>query len=157
IYALANLIVYTDALDLLLRLHVRRRHTAAAGTSADNRNVSIDLAGSLPGGARRLVPLRPYAIIASVFNLGDRLDEFIEVFAAYGEGVWLISEGPTDDTLIGRRQEGGRCFEGGVNRRKPAAVRLLLEKLPPHIETVMVIDPDIQIRGVGAGSSVEFE
>ena len=157
IYALANLIVYTDALDLLLRLHVRRRHTAAAGTSADNRNVSIDLAGSLPGGARRLVPLRPYAIIASVFNLGDRLDEFIECFAAYRERVWLISDGSTDDTLTRLQQEGWRCFDDGVNRRKPAALRLLLERLPPHIETVMVIDPDIQIRGVGGGSSVEFE
>jgi len=28
LYGLANLIVYTDALDLLLRMHVRRRHTA---------------------------------------------------------------------------------------------------------------------------------
>src|SRR5215471_19065142 len=157
IYALANLIVYTDALDLLLRLHVRRRHTAAAGTSADNRNVSIDLAGSLPGGARRPLPLRPYAIIASVFNLGDRLDEFIECFAAYRERVWLISDGSTDDTLIRLQQDGWRCFDDGVNRRKPAALRLLLERLPPHIETVMVVDPDIRIRGLAGGSSVEFE
>ena len=83
--ALANLIVYTDALDLLVRLHVRRRHTATASASAENRNVSIDLASSFPGGARRLMPLRPYAIIASVYNLGDRLDEFLEAFAGYRE------------------------------------------------------------------------
>jgi glycosyltransferase involved in cell wall biosynthesis len=157
IYALANLIVYTDALDLLLRLHVRRRHTAAASASADNRNVSIDLLGSLPGGTRRLVPLRPYAIIASVFNLGDRLDEFIEAFSAYRERVWLISDGSTDDTVIRLQQAGWRCFDDGINRRKPAALRLLLERLPPHIETVMVIDPDIQIRTVGRGSSVDLE
>ena len=78
LYGLANLIVYTDALDLLLRMHVRRRHTATASASADNRNVSIDLVGSLPGGIRRLVPLRPYAIVASVFNLTEHLDEFTE-------------------------------------------------------------------------------
>ena len=157
IYALANLIVYTDALDLLLRLHVRRRHTATSSAGADNRNVSIDLAGSLPGGTRRRVPLRPYAIVASVFNLGDRLDEFIESFAAYRDRVWLISDGSTDDTVRRLLQAGWRCFDDGVNRRKPGALRLLLERLPQHIETVMVIDPDIRIREPGGGSSATLE
>jgi len=157
IYGLANLIVYTDALDLLLRLHVRRRHTATASASADNRNVSIDLVGSLPGGIRRTVPLRPYAIIASVFNLGDRLDEFTEAFAAYRDRVWLISDGSTDSTVTRLLQEGWRCFDDGVNRRKPGALRLLLERLPAHIETVMVVDPDIRIRGIAGGSSADLE
>jgi cellulose synthase/poly-beta-1,6-N-acetylglucosamine synthase-like glycosyltransferase len=157
LYGLANLIVYTDALDLLLRMHVRRRHTATASASADNRNVSIDLVGSLPGGIRRLVPLRPYAIVASVFNLTEHLDEFTEYFAAYRDRVWLISDGSTDDTVKRLLQEGWRCFDDGVNRRKPAALRQLLERLPPHIETVMVVDPDIRIRGLGGGSSAELE
>jgi len=157
IYGLANLIVYTDALDLFLRLHVRRRHTATASPSADTRNVSIDLVGSLPGGIRRMVPLRPYAIIASVFNLGDRLDEFTESFAAYRDRVWLISDGSTDSTVTRLLQDGWRCFDDGVNRRKPAALRLLLERLPPHIETVMVVDPDIRIRGIAGGSSADLE
>lgn len=157
LYGLANLIVYTDALDLLLRMHVRRRHTATASASADNRNVSIDLVGSLPGGIRRLVPLRPYAIVASVFNLTEHLDEFTEYFAAYRDRVWLISDGSTDDTVKRLLQEGWRCFDDGVNRRKPAALRQLLERLPAHIETVMVVDPDIRIRGLGGGSSAELE
>ena len=157
IYRLANLIVYTDALDLLLRLHVRRRHTATASAPADNRNVSIDLVGSLPGGIRRMVPLRPYAIVASVFNLGDRLDEFTEAFAPYRDRVWLISDGSTDSTVTRLVQDGWRCFDDGVNRRKPAALRVLLERLPPHIETVMVIDPDIRIRGLSGGSSADLE
>jgi hypothetical protein len=157
IYGLANLIVYTDALDLLLRLHVRRRHTATASAPADNRNVSIDLVGSLPGGIRRMVPLRPYAIVASVFNLGDRLDEFTEAFAPYRDRVWLISDGSTDSTVTRLVQDGWRCFDDGVNRRKPAALRVLLERLPAHIETVMVIDPDISIRGLSGGSSADLE
>ena len=157
IYGLANLIVYTDALDLLLRLHVRRRHTATASAPADNRNVSIDLVGSLPGGIRRMVPLRPYAIIASVFNLGDGLDTFTESFAAYRDRVWLISDGSTDNTVKRLLQDGWRCFDDGVNRRKPAALRVLLERLPPHVETVMVIDPDIRIRGLSGGSSADLE
>ena len=157
IYGLANLIVYTDALDLLLRLHVRRRHTATASAPADNRNVSIDLVGSLPGGIRRMVPLRPYAIVASVFNLGDRLDEFTDAFAPYRDRVWLISDGSTDSTVTRLVQDGWRCFDDGVNRRKPAALRVLLERLPAHIETVMVIDPDIHIRGLSGGSSADLE
>ncbi|HKQ84551.1 MAG TPA: hypothetical protein VJS42_20300, partial [Steroidobacteraceae bacterium] len=68
VYGLANLIVYTDALDFLLRLHVRRRHIATAPTE-ENRHLSIDLAAALPSSARQVVPVRPYAIIASIYNL----------------------------------------------------------------------------------------
>jgi cellulose synthase/poly-beta-1,6-N-acetylglucosamine synthase-like glycosyltransferase len=157
IYGLANLIVYTDALDFFLRLHVRRRHTATAGATADSRNVSIDLLASLPDGVRRIGPLRPYAIVASVFNLGDQLDEFVAAFAPYRERVWLISDGSTDNTVTRLLQGGWRCFDDGVNRRKPAALRVLLERLPPHIETVMVIDPDIRLRAFGNGSSADLE
>ncbi|HSY06828.1 MAG TPA: glycosyltransferase family 2 protein [Steroidobacteraceae bacterium] len=157
IYGLANLIVYTDALDFLLRLHVRRRHTATAGATEDNRNVSIDLVAALPGGVRRLVPIRPYAIIASVFNLADQLDEFVAAFGPYRERVWLISDGSTDSTVTRLTQQGWRCFDDGVNRRKPGALRVLLERLPPHIETVMVIDPDIRLRGRSEGSRADLE
>src|SRR5262245_65257800 len=69
IFGLANLIVYTDALDLALRLFMRRRHTATAVATEDNQHLSIDLAGELPPGARQMVPSRPYAIVASIFNL----------------------------------------------------------------------------------------
>ena len=154
IYALANLIVYTDALDLLLRLHVRRRHTAAATSSADNRNLSIDLMSRLP---EHTVPLRPYAIVASVFNLGDALDEFTESISSSRDRVWLISDGSTDNTVRRLLQDGWRCFDDGVNRRKPAALRVLLERLPPHIETIMVVDPDIRIRGAATGSTADLE
>jgi cellulose synthase/poly-beta-1,6-N-acetylglucosamine synthase-like glycosyltransferase len=156
VYGLANLIVYTDALDFFLRLHARRRHTAAAAATEDNRNVSIDLVGSLAGGVRRMVPLRPYAIIASVFNLGEQLDEFIAAFAPYRERVWLISDGSTDATVTRLTQQGWRCFDDGINRRKPGALRVLLERLPAHIETVMVIDPDIRLRGRTEGSSADL-
>lgn len=156
VYGLANLIVYTDALDFILRLHVRRRHIATAPTE-DNRHLSIDLAAALPSGARQVVPTRPYAIVASIHNLEPLLDEFTEAFAPYRDRVWLISDGSTDHTVLRLRQAGWRCFDDGVNRHKPGALRRLLERLPEHIETVMVIDPDIRIRGRDAGSRIEFE
>jgi cellulose synthase/poly-beta-1,6-N-acetylglucosamine synthase-like glycosyltransferase len=158
IYGLANLIVYTDALDFVLRLHVRRRHTATASETANNRHVSIDLPGILPDGSRRTVPIQqPYAIIASVFNLGDTFDDFVHAFGPYRERMWLISDGSTDNTVTRLHQAGWRCFDEGINRRKPAALRVLLERLPSHIEVVVVVDPDIRIRGRRGGSSADLE
>lgn len=156
IYGLANLIVYTDALDFILRLHVRRRHIATAPTE-ENRHLSIDLAAALPVRARQVVPIRPYAIIASIFNLEPLLDEFMDAFAPYRDRVWLISDGSSDNTVVRLRQAGWRCFDDGVNRRKPGALRRLLERLPRHIETVLVVDPDIRIRGRDAGSRIDFD
>ena len=156
IYGLANLIVYTDALDFILRLHVRRRHIATAPTE-ENRHLSIDITQALPPGARQVVPVRPYAIVASIFNLEPLLDEFMDAFAPYRDKVWLISDGSTDNTVRRLRQAGWRCIDESVNRRKPGALRVLLERLPAHIETVFVLDPDIRIRGREAGSRIDFE
>ena len=160
VFAVANLIVYTDAIDFALRLYTRRRHTAAAGggfESSQNGNLSINLAAILPSDAQRAVVQSPFAIIASVFNLESQVEEFMEAFAPYRQRVWLISDGSTDNTVLRLRQAGWRCFDDGVNRRKPGALRRLLERLPAHIETVMVIDPDIRIRAIGDGSSIDLD
>ena len=135
---------------------MRRRHIATAPTE-ENRHLSIDLAAALPAGARQVVPVRPYAIVASIYNLEPLLDEFMDAFALVSRRVWLISDGSTDSTVLRLRQAGWRCFDDGVNRRKPGAMRRLLERLPPHIETVMVVDPDIRIRGRDGGSRIDFE
>jgi cellulose synthase/poly-beta-1,6-N-acetylglucosamine synthase-like glycosyltransferase len=157
VYVLANLIVYTDAIDYALRLYMRRRHTATNREGDENRNLSINLSAAFPQGARRVVPPAPYAIIASVFNLGDDLEAFTEAFRPYRDRVWLVSDGSTDDTVARLRQAGWRCADQSINRRKPAAIRALLERLPPHIATVLVVDPDIRIRARNAGSSIDLE
>jgi cellulose synthase/poly-beta-1,6-N-acetylglucosamine synthase-like glycosyltransferase len=151
---LANFIVYTDAADLLLRLYARRRHTSSSGVE-----LSIDLAAAAPSAMQRLVPTRPYAIVASIHNLDSRgeLDELIETLGRHRERVWLISDASSDQTVRRLRQAGWRCFEETVNRKKPAALRRLLERLPSQIETVMVIDPDCRIRLRSEGSSVDLE
>jgi len=159
-FAVANLIVYTDALDFALRLYMRRRHTAAAGVTfngAPSGNVSINLAALLPPEGMRTIPALPFAIIASVFNLEDDIEAFMTALAPYRNRVWLISDGSTDNTVLRLRQAGWRCFDDGTNRRKPGALRRLLERLPAHIETVMVIDPDIRIRGLNEGSSIDLD
>ena len=157
VYALANLIVYTDALDLALRLYMKRRHTATARGTGREREMSVDLTRALPGETQPIVPLEPYAIIASVFNLEERIEEFLTAYERYRERMWLISDGSTDHTLLRLRQAGWRCFDDGINRRKPAALRRLLETLPDYIETVLVIDPDIRILEPGEGSEIDLE
>jgi hypothetical protein len=151
---LANFIVYTDAADLLLRLYARRRHTGAS-----TAELSIDLAAASATLVRRLVPTRSYAIVASIFNLDSRgqLDDFMETLAPYRSRVWLISDGSTDQTVRRLRQAGWRCFDEAVNRRKPAALKRLLELLPESIQTVLVVDPDCRIRARGEGSSIDLE
>ena len=151
---LANFVVYTDAADLLLRLYARRRHTGATTVE-----LSIDLTAASTSSIRRLISTRPYAIIASIHNLDSRgqLDDFMDALGRYRERVWLLSDGSTDDTVLRLRQAGWRCIEETANRRKPAALRVLLEQLPPHIETVLVIDPDCRVRPRGEGSSVELD
>jgi len=157
-YLLANLIVHTDTLDFLLRLHVRRRHVASSHRSSEaTRDLSIDIAKPFPDGARSVEPTRPYAIIASVFNLHDQLDDFMAAFAPYRRYVWVISDGSTDLTVQRLRQEGWRCVDERVNRRKPAALRRLLEELPPAIQTVLVVDPDTKICDPYNGSAVDLE
>jgi cellulose synthase/poly-beta-1,6-N-acetylglucosamine synthase-like glycosyltransferase len=159
LFAVANLIVFTDALDFALRLYMRRRHTLAAGGGYGLRSggLSINLSAILPPDARRVVQAPPFAIIASIFNLEDRLQEFMSAFGAYKHRVWLISDGSTDQTVLRLRQAGWRCFDDGVNRRKPGALRRLLACLPAHIDIVMVIDPDIRIRGLNEGSTINVE
>jgi len=130
---------------------------ATAREGDDTRDLSINIAAAFPQGARRVVPTAPYAIIASIFNLEDDVEAFIEVFAPYRERVWLVSDGSTDNTVMRLRRAGWRCLDEPVNRRKPAALRSLLETLPAAIATVMVIDPDIRIRGRNGGSSIDVE
>jgi cellulose synthase/poly-beta-1,6-N-acetylglucosamine synthase-like glycosyltransferase len=158
IYGLANVIVFTDALDFGVRLYAHRRHTAASADrgTAEFHLLSVDLpaSGSPALGKARA---RPFAIVASIFNLEDRLDDFMARLAPYREHVWLISDGSTDNTVKRLHQAGWRCLEEEVNRRKPGGLRKLLTTLPARIETVMVIDPDIRICSRREGSVVDLE
>ena len=158
IYALANIIVFTDALDFGVRLYAHRRHTAASADrcTAELRLLSVDLPG-LERSAMGRARARPYAIIASIFNLEDRLEDFMARLAPYRDHVWLISDGSTDNSARRLRQAGWRCLEEDVNRHKPGALRRLLTTLPARIETVMVIDPDVRICSRREGSVVNLE
>ena len=113
---------------------------------------------ALPQGARRVVPTAPYAIIASVFNLEDDIDAFIEAFGAYRDRVWLVSDGSTDNTVMRLRRAGWRCLDDAVNRRKPGALRALLETLPDaHRDRHGDRSGHSHPRHASAGSSIDLE
>lgn len=158
IYVLANVIVFTDVLDFGMRLWAHRRHTAGSAErgAAESAVMSVDLpAVARPALGRARA--RPFAIVASIYNLEDRLDDFMARLGPYREHVWLISDGSTDDTARRLRQAGWRCLEEDVNRHKPGALRRLLATLPKRIETVMVIDPDVTICSRRDGSLADLE
>ena len=162
LYGLANLIVLTDAMDFGLRLYAHRRHIAITADLSRGaaRQMSIDLpaAQRRAGGAVGVrAAARPYAIVASIYNLEDELDEFMERLQPYRDRVWLISDGSTDNTAKRLLQAGWRCLEEDENRNKPGALRHLLTRLPPQIETVVVIDPDVRICGRHEGSLIDLE
>jgi len=157
IFAVANLIVYTDALDFALRLYMRRRNTVgSSGVSGSEqiKDISIDLDAIVPADSRLVVPVSPYAIIC----LGVSISKISLMSSSRHSGLIEIASGSsatgsTDNTVLRLTQAGWRCFDDGINRRKPGAIRRLLERIPSHIETIMVIDPDIRIRGRGEGGA----
>ena len=145
LYALANLGVYLDIFDFLIRLHLRKIHSAAAG-AGDLQGTSIALDAGRYTPYQRRAHLRPYALVVSVFNAEDDIDEFIEAMEPYRDRVWIIDDGSSDNTRRRLSHGGWRVVAGVENRKKPGAMQRLLEALPPEIETVVVLDPDIRFR-----------
>ncbi len=99
---------------------MRRRHRTSTVATVDNGDVSIDLAGLVPEGVRPIVPVRPYAIIASIYNLQGRAGAVRQNYAAWKDEIRLISDGSTDRTVARLRQAGWRCFDDGAESRSPA-------------------------------------
>lgn len=146
-YALASTVLFTDLLDLMLRLYLRRQQAAPApfGTTPA---ASIPLDSAYTPYQKRVF-LRPYAILLSVYNAVDDLDDFIAAMAPFRERIWIIDDASGDVTAQRLRQAGYRCISGQSNRKKPGAIKALLRDLPPQIETVLVFDPDTHFVQAG--------
>ena len=144
VYLLVNLIVFLDGLDLWLRLYFQRMH-AATDDTVGGSPTSIALGPRRFTTYQRRLHLQPWVLIVSVHNAVHELDDFMEAMESLRDRIWVIDDGSDDHTCVRLRQEGWRCLEGGQNRKKPGALRFLLASLPPEIETVVVVDPDISI------------
>ena len=144
IYAVANLLVFLDMFDFVLRFYLRRAQTAT-GQPGSRSRTSVRLEVGRYTLYEKRLHLRPYALVISMHNAEDELDDFMETMEPYRDRIWIIDDGSTDQTVVRLRQAGWRCLEAGVNRRKPHAIRALLVTLPAEIETVLVLDPDVSL------------
>ena len=147
-YALAALILSLDVADLLLRLY-RRRGPRSFGGGA-NTTIAIGADPAVPFNAVHM-PLRPYALVLSVHNLESTMDEFLAWALVHKERMWLVDDCSTDNTALRLRAAGMRCFSLTANVKKPAALRQLLPRLPAEIHTVVVMDPDSDVRAETGG------
>jgi len=138
IYVLANLILAFDAIDLIVRMWLKRLHGAASP------GPSFGLGLHEISNAERTVSMRPYAVVASLYNEADDLDRFITTLEPFKDRAWVIDDASTDSTFLRLRRMGFNCIRGTVNRNKPGALRELLRLLPAEIETVVVLDPDVR-------------
>jgi cellulose synthase/poly-beta-1,6-N-acetylglucosamine synthase-like glycosyltransferase len=138
VYLLANLILTVDVIDLLVRLWVQRLH------GAQRPGPSIDLGLTEISNAERAATLQPYAVIASLHDEADGIDRFLATLSSFKNCVWLIDDASSDGTLLRLRRAGWNCVGGTVNRNKPGALKHLLHMLPPEIQTIVVLDPDVR-------------
>ena len=137
VYGLVSFIVFVDLIDALLRLQRARAH------GADPTSIPLRVGNFTPYQVD--LHLRPFALIVSVHNAEDHLDEFLEAMAPYREQLWVIDDASTDRTFVRLRQAGINAIRGDVNRKKPGALKELLKVLPPEIKTVGILDPDVVI------------
>lgn len=137
-YLVISLVVFLDLVDITIRLLVARRTARNAATS-----IPLDVGEFTP--RQMKLHLKPWALIVSVHNLEDDLDPFLEAMEPYREHLWVIDDASTDRTFLRLRQAGVHCVRGLVNRKKPGALKELLQHLPPEIETIGILDPDVHI------------
>jgi len=155
-YLLASLLVFVDLFDLLLRAYFRRVQTLPPEKKKPAlTSVPLNTGDFSPYQMR--LHLRPYALLVSVYNMGEELDAFLEAMRPHFARLWVIDDASTDDTWARLSSSGVRCVRGEENRNKPGAIKHLLTALPPEIETVLIMDPDARILDRGGSSISDLE
>lgn len=156
-YLLASLVVFVDLIDLVVRAFVARRDP---GGREPSTSIPLRSGGFTPFQMR--LHLQPYALLVSLHNAEDEMDDFLEAMAAHRDRLWVIDDASTDHTWFRLERSGVRCFRSPVNLKKPGAIKELLSRLPPEIATVVVLDPDVRFlagerRGISNLERVVFE
>ncbi len=152
---LLNAIVFPELLDVAIRLYFRSVKMAGSISADPMPSVPLRVPDLTP--LQQRLHLRPYALVASVHNLGDELYPFLEELAPHLDRLWVIDDGSTDGTGDALRAAGCRCIAGSRNQRKPGAIRELLAQLPTEIQTVVVFDPDTTFQNLSGGELSDLE
>ena len=157
LYVLANLILFVDFFDLILRVYFMNRH-AAPGRPWRSSPMSCPIGVEQATETEVQSGLRPFAIVVSIHNLPpEELDWFLDAVRPYQEHLWLIDDASTDDTWARVQRSGVRAMRAATNLNKPGALRELIGTLPPEIATVVVLDPDACILNRSAGAVSDLE
>ena len=143
LYFVATSLVTLEILDIAARYWLGTIVSTSAG------------AGSPPAAA--IGPTRPFAVIMSVRNLKAKAPRVLAPLTPYKHHVWIIDDGSDDDTASYLEFLGWRCLRAEHNRKKPAAIKTLLARLPDEIGTVLVLDPDCELTNSGAFGVSDLE
>ena len=144
VYLIASFVVFTDMLDLLMRLYHRRIQSRPANPR-DPAPTSIPLNVGSFNPYQRKIHLQPYALAISVYNLGDEVEAFIAAMAPHRGRLYVIDDASTDHTAYHLENAGLQVIRGDRNRHKPGAIRELLRYLPKNVETILIMDPDSRV------------
>jgi cellulose synthase/poly-beta-1,6-N-acetylglucosamine synthase-like glycosyltransferase len=143
LFLLVNLAFSLDFIDLLVRLYLRRQHTLSAGGASPPTSVVLHVGTFTQYQAKMHV--RPFAIVASVYNAASDIGRFLTAMEPLKDRVWLIDDCSTDNTVEIVEAAGFRCMRATTNRGKPGALKILVASLPPEIKSIVVMDPDVRI------------
>ena len=144
VYLFATSLLSFELLDVAARLWLRKTVSAQPPLVANSSRWTANVG-------------RPYALIMAVHDLQRDIDELRNTFGAYKSRTWIIDDCSTDDTVSLLRRDGWHCVAGGVNRKKPGAIRELLRRLPKAIKTVVVLDPDTRLKDFGTLHAPDLE
>lgn len=157
VYVLANVIVFVDLFDFLLRIRHWRVQSRRPRRRSDSSPTSTPIVVGNFNPYQRKLHLRPYALAISVHDLGDAADEFIAAMAPHRGRLYVIDDASNDATAARLEAAGLHVIRSARNRHKPGAIRELLRYLPPDVETILIMDPDSRVLELAGGDISTLE
>lgn len=89
--------------------------------------------------------LKPYCIMASVYNIEGEWEQIWPGLSPWKDVLFIVDDASTDNTRSIIAKSGVNVISNPVNTNKPGALQFGLSRLPSEIETVMIIDPDVEL------------
>ena len=94
--------------------------------------------------------LKPYRVIAAVYNVEEEWETVLEQLSSIRDKLFIVDDASTDNTFEVVKESGVEVVRNPENTHKPGAILYGLGRLPDDVETVVVIDPDIEIQSRSA-------
>jgi cellulose synthase/poly-beta-1,6-N-acetylglucosamine synthase-like glycosyltransferase/predicted regulator of Ras-like GTPase activity (Roadblock/LC7/MglB family) len=89
--------------------------------------------------------LKPYVILAAVYNIEDEWDKLWPHLKHFKDHLFFVDDISKDNTMEVVSHAGVKIIPNPIKTNKPGGLLYGISKLDPDIETVVVIDPDIEL------------